>query len=62
MIGDTVRLECWASGSSSPEPLIYSWEKVDYDDNGDKIVLPMPPHARLSDHNRYVFRKMNKQL
>ena len=51
MIGDNVRLECWASGTSSPEPLIYSWEKIEFV-NGDKVVVPMPPQAIFSDHNR----------
>ena len=56
MIGDNIRIECWASGTSQPEPMIYSWEKVEYQlrPDGDKVILPMPPQAYTTDHNRCV--------
>ncbi|ELT90327.1 hypothetical protein CAPTEDRAFT_180331 [Capitella teleta] len=54
MIGDNVRLECWASGTSRYDDLIYTWDKVEMVDGKPHRELPLPNQARLTDHMRVL--------
>ena len=51
LVGDDIRIECWASGTSTP-PMVYFWDRIEKIDENTERIIPLPLQSYMDDHNR----------